>query len=53
MAKKKANIVKKAARPDKAASVLPGLPGTFVVMGLGSKKNAAVAAAIRKKLGGG
>lgn len=53
MAKKKAKIVKKTAKADKAANVLPGLPGTFVVTGLGGKKNAALAAAIRKKLAGG
>jgi hypothetical protein len=48
MAKKKAAKKKHA---DKAANVLPGLPGTFVVMGLGTKKNAELANAIRKKLG--
>ena len=51
MAKKKA-AKKKAVNKDAAADVLPGMPGNFVVMGLGTKKNAELAQAIRKKLGG-
>lgn len=51
MAKKK-TARKKAVKKDAAADVLPEMPGTFVVMGLGTKKNAALANAIRKKLGG-
>lgn len=51
MAKKKA-AKKKAVKKNATADVLPGLPGTFVVMGLGTQKNAALAHAIRKKLGG-
>jgi hypothetical protein len=50
MAKKKVTAKKTA--KGKAADVLPGMPGKFVVMGLDAKANAAMAAAIRKKLGG-
>ena len=49
MAKKKAAKKRVA---DKPASVLPGLPDNFVVMGLGTIKNKQLADAIRKKLGG-
>jgi len=41
---------KKAAK--KPADVLPELPGKFVVIGMSTKQNAAVADAIRKKLEG-
>jgi hypothetical protein len=51
MAKKKA--AKKATTSGKAADVLPGMPGKFVVMGMSGKQNAAIAAAMRKMLGGG
>jgi hypothetical protein len=54
MAKKKA--AKKATASGKAADVLPGMPGMpgkFVVMGMSGKQNAAIAAAMRKMLGGG
>jgi hypothetical protein len=51
VAKKKVTAKKKTTK-DKPADVLPGMPGKFVVMGLGAKANATMAAAIRKKLGG-
>ena len=51
MAKKKA-AKKVASRKDKPADILPEMPGQFVVMGLSTKQNAAMAAAIRKKLEG-
>lgn len=51
MAKKK-TAKKKSVKKDAAVDVLPGMPGAFVVMGLGTKKNAELAKAIRKKLGG-
>lgn len=49
MAKKKAAKQKPA---GKAADVLPGMPGQFVVIGMSTKQNAALASAIKKKLGG-
>ncbi len=51
MAKKKA--AKKATAGGKAADVLPGVPGKFVVIGMSGKQNEAIAAAMRKMLGGG
>jgi hypothetical protein len=53
MAKKKA--AKKVAKRSsgKPANVLPGMPGTFVVMGLSTAQNKAIAEAMRKKLAGG
>ena len=51
MAKKKA-AKKVVSRKDKPADILPEMPGQFVVMGLSTKQNAALATAIRKKLGG-
>ena len=56
MAKKKAVkkvAAKKAPVSGKAADVLPGMPGKFVVMGMSGKQNQAIAAAMRKMLGGG
>lgn len=50
MAKKKA--AKKTTRSGKPASVLPGMPDKFVVMGLSTAQNKKVAEAIRKKLAG-
>jgi hypothetical protein len=52
MAKKKA-AKKSAPTSGKAADVLPGMPGKFVVMGMSGKQNQAIAEAIRKKLAGG
>ena len=49
MAKKKA-AKKTATRSGKPASVLPGMPDNFVVMGLSTAQNKRMAAAIRKKL---
>jgi hypothetical protein len=51
MATKKS--AKKATTSGKAADVLPGMPGKFVVMGMSGKQNEAIAAAMRKMLGGG
>jgi hypothetical protein len=52
MAKKAAKKKTVAKKADKAADALPGMPGNFVVIGLGSKQNEAMAAAIRRKLAG-
>ena len=55
MAKKKAVkkvAVKKAPVSGKAADVLPGMPGKFVVMGMSSKQNEAIAEMLRRKLAG-
>jgi hypothetical protein len=51
MAKKKA--AKKRRSSGKPADVLPGMPGTFVVMGMSGRQNAKVAAEIRRRLAGG
>lgn len=52
MAKKKA-AKKTTTRSGKPASVLPGMPHNFVVMGLSTAQNKKIAEAIRKKLAGG
>ena len=56
MAKKKAvkkAATKKAPAAGREANVLPGMPGTFVVMGMSTKQNKKIAEALRKKLAGG
>jgi hypothetical protein len=53
MAKKKASKKSKKPASGKPANVLPGMPGTFVVMGMSTAQNKAIAEAMRKKLAGG
>jgi hypothetical protein len=56
MAKKKAvkkATAKKVPAAGRAANVLPGMPGTFVVMGMSTSQNKKIAEALRKKLAGG
>jgi hypothetical protein len=53
MAKKKAAKKKVAKRSSgRPANVLPGMPGTFIVMGMSTAQNKAIAEAMRKKLAG-
>jgi len=50
---KKTTVKKKTAASGKAADVLPAMPGKFVVIGMSTAQNKAIAEAIQRKLAGG